>query len=96
MKVLSQATLISVKVDALEALASHGDAEAKTTLQTLMKDDNAGPAGGGSAGAAGRQAAAQRVAKLVSRRRADNAPTQTRMLATIKDAPGRGDRAARR
>lgn len=87
LKVLTQATLISVKIDALEALALHGDAEAKTTLQTLMKDDSASRPAAEAMARLGDKAAAQRVVQLASQAQGSQRSEALRTLATIKDAP---------
>ena len=92
LKALTQSTLIAVKVDALEALAAHGDAEAKTTLQTLMKDDNAGRPAAEALARLGDKAAAQRVVQLASQaqggQRAD-------AIADARDDQGCAGRGAR-
>jgi|EndMetStandDraft_5_1072996.scaffolds.fasta_scaffold52881_2 HEAT repeat protein len=87
LKVLSQSTLIAVKIDALEALAAHGDAEAKTTLQTLLKDDNAGRPAAEALARLGDKAAAQRVVQLVSQAQGGQRAEAVRSLATLKDVP---------
>ena len=66
LKVLSQATLAAVKIDALEALAGFGDAEAKTTLQKLMKDETWPVPRSEAMARLGDKAAAQRVVQQAS------------------------------
>jgi len=87
LKALTQATLISVKVDALEALAAHGDTEAKTTLQTMMKDEGLARPAAEALARLGDKAAAQRVVTLVSQAQGSQRADAIRTLATIKDAP---------
>jgi HEAT repeat protein len=87
LKALSQATLLPVKIDALEALAAHGDADAKTTLQTLMKDDATARPAAEALARLGDKAAAQRVVQLVSQAPAPRRAEAVRTLATIKDVP---------
>jgi HEAT repeat protein len=87
LKTLTQATLLSVKVDALEALAAHGDAEAKTTLLALMKDDNASRPAAEALARLGDKAAAQRVVQLATQAQGGQRADAIRALATIKEAP---------
>jgi HEAT repeat protein len=87
LKTLAQATLLSVKVEALEALAAHGDAEAKTTLQAMMKEEGTAPPAAQALARIGDKAAAQRVVQLVSQTQGGQRADALRSLATIKDAP---------
>jgi HEAT repeat protein len=87
LKTLTQSTLLAVKVDALEALAAHGDAEAKTTLQTLMKDEATARPAAAALARLGDKAAAQRMVELVSQSQGSQRAEAIRALATIKDAP---------
>jgi HEAT repeat protein len=87
LKALTQATLLAVKVDALEALAAQGDAEAKTTLLALMKDDNASRPAAEALARLGDKAAAQRVVELATQAQGGQRADAIRALATIKEAP---------
>jgi HEAT repeat protein len=87
LKTLTQATLLAVKIDALEALAANGDAEAKTTLQTLMKEEATARPAAEAVARLGDKAAAQRVVQLVSQAQGGMRAEAVRTLATIKDAP---------
>jgi HEAT repeat protein len=87
LKALTQATLLPVKIDALESLASHGDAEAKTTLQTMMKEEGTARPAAEALARLGDKAAAQRVVQLVSQAQGGQRADAVRALATIKDAP---------
>jgi HEAT repeat protein len=87
LKALTQATLISVKIDALEALAVNGDAEARTTLQTLMKEDNTARPAAEALARLGDKAAVQRVSQMVSEAQGGQRADAMRTLATIKDVP---------
>jgi HEAT repeat protein len=87
LKALTQSTLLPVKVDALEALAAHGDADAKTTLTALMKDDNTSRPAAEALARLGDKAAAQRVVQSVAQAQGGQRVDAIRTLATIKEAP---------
>jgi HEAT repeat protein len=87
LKALTQATLVGVKVDALEALAAHGDAESKATLQKLMKDEAVGRPAIEAMARLGDKAAAQQVVQLASQAQGGQRVDAIYALATIKDAP---------
>jgi HEAT repeat protein len=87
LKTLTQSTLIGTKIDALEALAANGDADAKSTLQTLAKDDNAGRPAAEALARLGDKAAAQRVAQFAAQAQGSQRADALRTIATIKDVP---------
>ena len=87
LKTLAQSTLIAVKVDALEALAAHGDAEAKATLQKQLKDDNTSRTAAEALARLGDKAAAKQLVQLASQAQGGQRAEAISVLATIKDAP---------